>query len=101
MNILDLLPKIEDRSAQIGVIGLGYVGLSVACMVAQQGFHVQAVDIDEQRVDSINRGKLPIGGEEPDMSDLVATVTAGGLLRASTEYETLKNVDMVVVCVDT
>ncbi|MBA3867683.1 MAG: nucleotide sugar dehydrogenase [Anaerolineae bacterium] len=101
MKILDFIPRIEDRSLQIGVIGLGYVGFSLASMMAKQGFQVLAVDIDEKRVDAVNKGGLPIGGEEPGMIELVAAVTKSGKLRASTDYQVLNSIDVVVICVDT
>ena len=101
MQILDFTPRIEDRTLRIGVIGLGYVGFSLASMMAQQGFQVLAVDIDEKRVEAINKGGLPIGGEEPGMIELVAAVTKSGKLHTTIDYQVLSSVDVVVICVDT
>lgn len=100
-KILDLIPKIEARTAQIGVIGLGYVGFSLAGMMAQQGFSVTAVDVNDQRVKAVNDGDLPIGGEEPGMHELATAVVKSGKLHATTDYHALKLSDVVVICVDT
>src|SRR3970040_1779125 len=48
--------KIGNRSARLGVIGLGYVGLSLATEMAQAGFHATGVDLDRRKVESINAG---------------------------------------------
>jgi UDP-N-acetyl-D-mannosaminuronic acid dehydrogenase len=101
MMIAQLTAQIADRSAHIGVIGLGYVGLPVACMLAQNGLAVTGIDIDAERVATINQGMTPIGGEEPGIADLIAAVVEGGRLRASTDYGTLRSADVIVICVDT
>ena len=101
MSVLDLLPLIEARSARVGVIGLGYVGLPVACILADNGFHVTGVDINAQKVETINRGQSPIGGEEPGVAELVARVVAAGRLRASTAVTDLAEAHIVLICVDT
>ncbi len=72
--------KILDRSARIGIIGLGYVGLPESVMFAQAGFPVTGFDLDSERVDSINTGKSYI----PDVpSDILASLVFAGRLRAS------------------
>ena len=50
MPLADLKEKIANRSARIGVIGLGYVGLPVAALFAQKGFNVVGIDIKAERV---------------------------------------------------
>jgi UDP-N-acetyl-D-glucosamine dehydrogenase len=52
----DLEQKIRDHSAQLGVIGLGYVGLPLAVEMAQSDFHVTGIDIDGKRVNAVNEG---------------------------------------------
>ena len=75
MNSLQLLrTKIQNKTAKIGVIGLGYVGLPVACMFACVDFDVIGVDIKTDRVAQINAGDLPIGGNEPGLAGLLQTV---------------------------
>ena len=74
MSLDELRSKIEQRQAVIGVIGLGYVGLPVACMFAQVGFSVIGLDIKVERVATISAGDNPIDGEEPGLAELLAEV---------------------------
>ena len=53
----NLKDKITDRSAKIGIIGLGYVGLPLSCEFGYAGFTVTGIDIDKKRVNSLNKGK--------------------------------------------
>jgi UDP-N-acetyl-D-mannosaminuronic acid dehydrogenase len=93
--------KIQRKTAKVAVIGLGYVGLPVACMLADAGFKVVGVDLKQDRVDLINQGISPIEGKEPGLSDLLNQVFARGTLKATTDYEELKNVDVVLIDVET
>lgn len=95
-----LIERLRDRSATVGVIGLGYVGLPVACMLARSGFRVIGVDLDAARVATLTAGRCPIGGEEPGLAELVAEV-AGSRLRATTAHAELAEAEVVVICVDT
>jgi UDP-N-acetyl-D-mannosaminuronic acid dehydrogenase len=96
-----LRPAVEDRSAAVGVIGLGYVGLPAACMFANAGFKVNGVDLDGPRTDVINSGRSPIEGEEPGLAELLSKVVASKHLRTGTDYADLANADIVLICVDT
>ena len=101
----DTLPSlrtaIEDRSATVGVIGLGYVGLPAACVIAEAGFKVTGIDIDAKRVEMINSGQSPIEGDEPGLASLLTRVIDSKHLRASTSHKDLANADIVLICVDT
>jgi UDP-N-acetyl-D-mannosaminuronic acid dehydrogenase len=96
-----LQAKIAAKTAKIGVIGLGYVGLPVACLFADAGFDVVGVDIKSDRVASINRGQSPIEGQEPGLAELLARVVDAGSLRATTDYEPLGACDVVTINVET
>ena len=96
-----LTANISAKTAAIGVIGLGYVGLPVACMLANSGFQVTGIDIDAERIATINRGETPIGGEEPGIADLIASVVGAGRLHATTDYAALRAVQVIIICVDT
>lgn len=96
-----LLRKIADQSATIGVVGLGYVGLPVACEFARVGFRVVGVDVKEERVARINAAVSPIEGNEPGLADLLAEVIANGRFQASTRYGALTEADIVTINVDT
>ncbi len=93
--------SIRSRSAQIGVVGLGYVGLPVACMLARSGFRVTGVDINREKVAKIAAGQSPIGGEEPGLAELVAEVIPSGKLSVTTEIAQLASAQVVIICVDT
>ena len=85
----------------LGVIGLGMVGLPVACAFAQAGFRVIGVDLKPERVAAINAGHSPIEGDEPGLSELLGTVVEAGTLRASTDYAQLAQADVVTINVET
>jgi UDP-N-acetyl-D-glucosamine dehydrogenase len=95
---VNLRTRVEDRTARIGVIGLGYVGLPLAVEFASQGFDVTGFDVDAAKVDAINAGHSYIG-DVPE-ADVAAAVSAGRL-RASTDMAGLGGVDVVDICVPT
>ena len=64
MNLID---KINDKSAKIGVIGLGYVGLPLSVEYAQAGYEVIGIDIDQKKVNSINSGRNYIKDVNDDL----------------------------------
>ena len=97
----NLSEKIEDRTAQIGVIGLGYVGLPVACMFADVGFSVTGIDIKPEVVEKINAGRNPIEGIEPGLDELLSSVIQAGRLTAVTDYHMLTMADIVIIAVET
>jgi UDP-N-acetyl-D-mannosaminuronic acid dehydrogenase len=98
---LDALKKsIEQKKAKVAVIGLGYVGLPVACTFAEAGFDVTGVDLVADRVAKINAGVSPIEGNEPGLPELIAKV-AGRKLKATTNYEDLRDVDVILIAVET
>ncbi len=101
MTLTDLRRKIEAREASIGVIGLGYVGLTVACALADVGFRVVGVEIKPDRVQQINAGRSPIEGHEPGLAELIARITASGWLRATTAYDDLRSCEVVFINVET
>ncbi len=90
--------KIDDRTACIGVIGLGYVGLPLAVEFAKAGFTVIGFDIDAEKVRSINARQSYIG--DVPTEDIEAMVDAGKL-SASTDFDALHGVQVVNVCVPT
>jgi UDP-N-acetyl-D-mannosaminuronic acid dehydrogenase len=96
-----LRSAVEGRSALVGVVGLGYVGLPAACMFASSGFKVHGVDIDSRRIDKINSGESPIEGDEPGLDTLVKQVITSHQLTTSTAHTDLTDADVVLICVDT
>jgi len=94
----NLIHRLEKRTARLGVIGLGYVGLPLAVELAQAGFEVFGVDIDEARVRQLNQGKSYI--QDVPTADLQALVRQGRF-KASTDFADLKRCDTVNICVPT
>jgi UDP-N-acetyl-D-mannosaminuronic acid dehydrogenase len=101
VSLKQLRQKIEDKTASLGVIGLGYVGLPVAALFAEVGFRVIGVDLKDDRVQWINAGKSPIGGQEPGLAELIEKVVNDGKLWTTTEYEPLREADVVLISVET
>jgi len=81
---------------QISVIGLGYIGLPTAAVLAKNGYSVSGVDLDEHIVSTINDGKIHI--VEPDLDKLVSSVVSSGHLKA---YSEVQPSDVYMICVPT
>ena len=92
---------MEIRPEKVAVVGIGYVGLPVACMFASKGFRTVGLDISQDRVDMINRGVCPIGGEEPGLKELMERMVSTDMLTASVDYSSIQDADLIAVCVDT
>ena len=93
-----LKDKIIDRSATVGVIGLGYVGLPLAVEKAKAGFKVIGFDIQESKVKMVNEGHNYIGDVvNADLEKIVSD----GHLRATVDFDELSNCDVVAICVPT
>ncbi len=93
-----LLQRIENRTARIGVIGMGYVGLPLAVEFGRAGYRVLGVDPQTKKVDQLNRGQSYI----PDVpTETVAALVREGRLSATTEYAPLREMDAVLICVPT
>ncbi len=93
-----LLGKINLKDARVGVIGLGYVGLPLAVELADAGFKVMGVDLDERVADGVRRGTSHVA-DVP--SARVAELVNGGKLDASADYAALASADCISICVPT
>ncbi len=93
-----LANKLQQKTAKIGVVGLGYVGLPLAVAFAEVGFEVLGVDLSQQKVDLLNQGQSYI----PDIpTEQVAPLNQNGKLTAYSDYSVLKDADVISVCVPT
>jgi len=93
-----LQDKIDNKTAKIGIIGLGYVGLPLAVEFAKAGFTVTGFDIDERKVQAITVGRSYI----PDVStDDVTNLTVTKRLSATTKFGLLADMDAAIICVPT
>ena len=99
MNHLEQLKKkIEDKSARVGVLGLGYVGLPLAVEFAKAGFRVTGIDVSAEKVSQLNAGVsyiLDIHTEE------LKPLVDSGHLRATTDFSEIADLDTVNICVPT
>jgi UDP-N-acetyl-D-glucosamine dehydrogenase len=93
-----LLNKLRQRTARVSVLGLGYVGLPLATVFAEAGFHVTGVDPDKRKVDTVCRGESHI---KDVPSEQVARLVSAGKLTATTDFATLREADAVSICVPT
>lgn len=93
-----LLKKIQDKTAVVAVIGLGYVGLPLAVEKAKAGYKTIGFDIQEKRVNMVNEGKNYIGDVvDAELTELVNN----GMLSATTDYSIVKEADFIAICVPT
>jgi UDP-N-acetyl-D-glucosamine dehydrogenase len=94
----ELLSKIAERRAVVGVIGLGYVGLPLAVEFGRGGFTVIGFDVDGPRTEVINSGRSYI----PDVpTDMVRALVEREKFSATTDFSRLKETDAVIICVPT
>ena len=93
-----LLSSISARSAKVGVIGLGYVGLPLAIAAARAGYSVIGFDIDPGKIVALDAGKSYIGA----VSDAVLARESGaGRFRSTTDFLELSGCDVIIICVPT
>lgn len=94
----ELLKRILERRAVVGVIGLGYVGLPLATEFARAGFHVIGFDVDSARVAALNAGICHI--QDVD-GDVLRSLVDNGQFEATVDFDRLDGVDTVSICVPT
>src|SRR5690606_34533357 len=94
----DVTDCFADRTAVVGVVGLGYVGLPLAVEFAKAGYRVVGFDISERVVAGVNAGTSHVG----DVSSAVIRALVGeGLLEATTDFARLAECDAISICVPT
>jgi UDP-N-acetyl-D-glucosamine dehydrogenase len=89
---------LSAPAPRVGIIGLGYVGLPLAAAFAEAGVHVLGLDAVQSKVDLINAGQSYI---EDIPSDRLAPLAAAGLIRATTNWDELRQVEAVLICLPT
>src|ERR687895_2899710 len=95
---LRTLEKIKNRTAVVGVVGLGYVGLPFLVEKAKVGFNVVGIDQNPRRAEMVARGESYIG----DVSDdELGQVVKRGSVTTTTSLEAVSELDVVVICVPT
>jgi UDP-N-acetyl-D-glucosamine dehydrogenase len=90
--------RLQQKTATIGVVGLGYVGLPLAVEYADQGFRTVGIDLDKSRVQALNRG---INYNDDLDDDRVQRLVVEDQLQATTQYDVAEDIDVFFVCVPT
>lgn len=93
-----LINKLKEKKARIGILGLGYVGLPLAVVFGEAGFHVTGIDPDSQKVESLGRGVSYI----PDVkTESIDKLVKSGCLTATTDFSVIQDLDAISICVPT
>lgn len=95
---MGLKERIEDGSAVLGVVGLGYVGLPLAVEMAKSGHRVIGLEVSQPKTDEVNAGRSYI----PDVpTEELAHLVKKGLIEATTDFSRAGEVDAIAICVPT
>lgn len=93
-----LIKNLKEKKARIAILGLGYVGLPLAVVFGEAGFHVTGIDPDVRKIDAIKKGVSYI----PDVkTEAVEKLVKSGHLTATTDFSVLKEIEAVSICVPT
>ncbi|HID39520.1 MAG TPA: nucleotide sugar dehydrogenase [Calditrichaeota bacterium] len=95
---MDLLSKIENKQAVIGVVGLGYVGLPLLMEFVEKSYKTLGFDIDEKKVEKLNAGKSYIKHIDEKR---VKAVRDSNLFEATADFTRIKEADCILICVPT
>ncbi len=90
--------KILSRTARVGIVGLGYVGLPLAVEFARAGFHVTGIDLSQEKTRRIAAGDSYVGDVR---STTLAPLVETGKLRATTDFSVVGELDTINICVPT
>jgi len=92
------LEKIKSKQAIIGIVGLGYVGLPLARAFCHQNIHVVGFDIDQEKIDTIEKNQSYI---KHIGDDAIKEMRADGLFNVTTDFAKIADVDVIIICVPT
>lgn len=98
LNQQTLIDRIQEKTARVGIVGLGYVGLPLAVEFAHCGFHVTGIDIRDDRNAILNQGTSYI--QDVPSADIAQHVSAGRL-NATSDFSVVRDLDTVNICVPT
>ena len=93
------------KDEKIAVIGMGYVGIPAAVLLADAGYDVTGIQRRSKRsgwkIDLINQGKCPIGGNEPELPGLIESTVKRGNFKVTDDFSVLKDTDIILIDVQT
>jgi UDP-N-acetyl-D-glucosamine dehydrogenase len=90
--------KLRSKTAKIGVVGLGYVGLPLAIEFSKKGFQAVGIDLDKTKIDSLQQGKNYI---QDIRDEWVSDAVKNGTFRAQADYSNVRDLDVIYICVPT
>src|SRR5215831_11272542 len=93
-----LVDKIQTRTARVGVVGLGYVGLPLAVEFAKAGFPVTGIDVQQSKVDQVNRGSSYV---QDVADDDVRELRGNKRIEATSDFSAVAELDTINICVPT
>ena len=93
-----LIKKFQDKSAKIGILGMGYVGMPLAVAFAEAGFSVLGIDPDQRKTDTFNKS---ISYIQDVPTETIVRLKEAGKLNMTTDFAMLKDMDAVSICVPT
>lgn len=93
-----LIQKLREKTARIGILGMGYVGMPLAVVFAEKGFHVLGIDPDQRKVETFEKG---ISYIQDVPSETIARLRESGRLQMTTDFAALAEMDAVSICVPT
>ena len=96
--VAELKSKIESKTARVGIVGLGYVGLPLAVEFARAGFSVVGIDVQESKVHGLNQGNSHV---QDVPSSQIAQLVAEKRFRATTDFAAINDLDTINICVPT
>jgi UDP-N-acetyl-D-glucosamine dehydrogenase len=96
--VATLRERLEKKTARVGVIGLGYVGLPLAVEFALAGFEVVGIDVMQSKVDQFNAGDSYVKDVK---NDVFAPLVQSGKLRATSDFAVIRELDTIDICVPT
>lgn len=95
---MDIISRIESKSAKIGIIGLGYVGFPLAIAFARKGYDVVGFDLDSNKVALLNDGKSYI---KHIPSEAIQEIMQIGKFHPTTDFSIIHDMDCILICVPT
>ena len=84
---------------RIAVVGAGYIGAVLSAVIADKGFSVTAIDVNNELIEIYNKGRSPF--KEPGLEELIKKVVSKGKLTASTDISKISDVDVILITVGT
>ncbi len=90
--------KLVSRTARVGIVGLGYVGLPLAVEFVKAGFHVTGIDVSEEKTRMVNAGESYVGDIA---TSTLKELAASGKLHATTDFSVIADLDTINICVPT